>query len=621
MKALAGTTVLVVGLGAAAVLTWGPAGFELLTPPPAAEAGGWGLAALLALGTLASEDLACVAGGLLAAGGYLGLLAAILGCCAGIFGTDLAIFLAGRRLAGGRADEKLAAGPPTRWSRGRATLGTARVDRAAGWLRRRGPAVIVASRFLPGTRVATCFAVGLAGLPTRRFAAWQALATVAWTPLLVGAAWWLGGAVLPLLATYQRWAVPVLLAAGVAVWGLVHAVRGTSPAPLEALRRALFTRRGRRLLRGRWRRLRSWEFWPAWAVYLPLLPALAWLALRHRSLTVFTAANPAIPLGGFVGESKADILERLPPAAVARFCRLPGRLPVAERLGAVRAFAVRHGLAPPLVLKPDVGQRGAGVVIARSWTEVETMLATAGGVDYLAQEHVAGPELGLFWARLPDEPRGRLISITEKRLPAVTGDGRSTAEELVLADPRLLARAPLYLERLGQRRHRVLGAGEEVALADLGNHCRGADFFDGERLRTPALEAAVEALGTGCDGFWFGRFDVAAPSLDHFRRGAGLKVLELNGVTSESSHIYDPRYGLPAAWKTLYRQWALAFEVGRRNRRRGARPATVGELVAALRGRVPRVPVPGRNPAAAGGIQGPALTADAGGGPPARNAT
>src|SRR5262245_57852219 len=69
----------------------------------------------------------------------------------------------------------------------------------------------------------------------------------------------------------------------------------------------LLTRRGRRLLLSSWRRLTRWEFWPPWVFYPPLCLYVACLMIKYRSLTVFTAANPAIAAGGFVGESKFAI--------------------------------------------------------------------------------------------------------------------------------------------------------------------------------------------------------------------------------------------------------------------------------------------------------------------------
>ena len=51
--------------------------------------------------------------------------------------------------------------------------------------------------------------------------------------------------------------------------------------------------------------------------------------------------------------------------------------------------------------------------------------------------------------------------------------------------------------------------------------------------------------------------------------------VELNGVTSEATHIYDRRHSVFYAWRTLCRQWSLAFEIGRENRARGTRPESL----------------------------------------------
>jgi hypothetical protein len=43
---------------------------------------------------------------------------------------------------------------------------------------------------------------------------------------------------------------------------------------------------------------------------------------------------------------------------------------------------------------------------------------------------------------------------------------------------------------------------------------------------------------------------VSAPSHADFRAGRGLKVFELNGLTSESMHIYDEGIALVEGWRT-----------------------------------------------------------------------
>ena len=65
------------------------------------------------------------------------------------------------------------------------------------------------------------------------------------------------------------------------------------------------------MLRGRWLRLRRWEFWSPWVFYPPIVLYVFWLGLRHRSLALFVLANPGIEEGGFVGESKSKILEAM----------------------------------------------------------------------------------------------------------------------------------------------------------------------------------------------------------------------------------------------------------------------------------------------------------------------
>jgi len=59
------------------------------------------------------------------------------------------------------------------------------------------------------------------------------------------------------------------------------------------------------------RRWMHWEFWPAWLFYIPVGVYYAWLAIRHRGLSVPTSANPGIATDGFIGESKLEMLDQL----------------------------------------------------------------------------------------------------------------------------------------------------------------------------------------------------------------------------------------------------------------------------------------------------------------------
>ena len=338
-----------------------------------------------------------------------------------------------------------------------------------------------------------------------------------------------------------------------------------------------------RLLYSSWVRLARWEFWPPWAAYPPVACYVLGLAAKHRSLTVFTAANPAILAGGVVGESKIDILRGLGPRSVARSLLLEGPLPADAKVARVDAFLTAERLQLPIVLKPNEGQRGSGVVVARTRAELHTELAHR-RVDTIVQEYVPGLEFGIFYVRRPSELRGRIVSITEKRLPSVTGDGHRTLQELILLAPQTIGMAHFHLRRHTDRLSQVPADGELVSLGDCGSHCRGARFYDASALLTPALADAIDVIARRFAGFYFGRFDLRVPSIDSLRRGEDITVLELNGVTSEATHIYDSRVSLTDAYRALFTQWRLAFEIGAENAARGARVTSIAELLGLLRG-------------------------------------
>ena len=171
-----------------------------------------------------------------------------------------------------------------------------------------------------------------------------------------------------------------------------------------------------------------------------------------------------------------------------------------------------------MVLKPDVGERGTGVAIARNEREVHSYLCAA-TQDTIIQKYVGGLEFGIFYYRYPGESPGRIFSITEKRFPVITGDGQSTLAELILADERAVCLAALYLARLRRGPGEVPAAGEAVPLAELGSHCRGAVFLNGASLETEALSAAVDSIARSHPGFFFGRFDVRSASVEDLQTG------------------------------------------------------------------------------------------------------
>jgi pimeloyl-ACP methyl ester carboxylesterase/membrane protein DedA with SNARE-associated domain len=514
----------------------------------------------LALATFVSEDLACITAGVMVAEGRLGFLFATFACLLGIFVGDMLLFVAGRLL--GRAALRL---PPLRWM-----VGEDAISSSSEWLSRNGGVAILASRFIPGTRLPTYFAAGVLRTPARKFVFYFLLAALLWTPLIVGASAGLG---LPFLRSEflagQPLSIQLLLGAAV-LFVITRLVIGLS------------TYRGRRRMARFWKRLVRWEFWPPYAFYPPVVLYTAYLGIKFRSWTLFTAVNPAIPASGFVGESKHEILDHLqgekewlPRHVFLDAGEASGRIRLAEE------FMARSQLGFPVVLKPDAGQRGSGVVIARSSEQLREYLAA--GFPAILQEYVPGIEFGVFYYRYPGEKDGHVFSVTEKRMPVVTGDGKHTLEQLILADDRAVCMADFYERKNAERVAEVLAAGERVQLVEIGTHCRGAIFLDGGRTITPALEKAIDGIAKSFNGFFFGRFDIRVATVEDFMAGRNFKIVELNGVTSEATHIYDPKLSLWEAYGVLFRQWRIAFEIGAANRERGVEVAGPLDLFRMIR--------------------------------------
>jgi hypothetical protein len=321
---------------------------------------------------------------------------------------------------------------------------------------------------------------------------------------------------------------------------------------------------------------RAWEFLPAWAAYAPIVPWIAALAVRYGGLRAIAAANPGFPDGGLVGESKFDILRVLP----AGWTLPSGRIcagAVGERLRAVEAFADACG-GYPLVLKPDVGQRGAGVRKVGDTPEARAYLEEA-AFELVAQPWHPGPfEAGIFYWRHPGADRGAIFSITSKVFPEIEGDGRRSIVELIRAHPRYARQARVFETRHRGVLARVLSPGERLRLCEVGNHCQGTLFLDGSGLRTPALERRIDEIARAVPGFFVGRFDVRYSDVDRFRAGDDLAIIELNGVTAEPTDVYDPDRSIWSSYRALLAQWHLVFRIGAANLRRGHRGAGAGRL-------------------------------------------
>ena len=323
--------------------------------------------------------------------------------------------------------------------------------------------------------------------------------------------------------------------------------------------------------------LSFFEFWPTWLIYLPV--ALQWLvfALRYRSLTLPMLANPALPLAGMVGVPKSVLLAqaegRCKKAILPWVVHHIDDTAVAAQARKLGEALAQAGLRLPLVCKPDIGCRGSGVKLIRSERELQDYLsAYPRGAGIMVQQLASWePEAGVFFVKEPGHPQGKIISLALKYSPYVVGDGQSTLEELIKADPRARELHHLYVERHCEQLQKIIAQGEPYKLVFSASHCRGAVFRDARELITPALCQVIDSMMRDLPEFYYGRLDIKFKDVESLMRGETLEIVEINAVSSESLHIWDSQTPYFQAMRDLLAQYRLLFRLGHFHRQRGHR--------------------------------------------------
>ena len=507
------------------------------------------IAVLIFLGTFVLEDAAAVTAGLLIAAGSLGWLYGFVACFLGIWIGDIGLY-GFARIVGRNFFERT---PLRRFSD--------RAKQSERWFDEHGSAILISSRLVPGARLPTYLAAGFLCLPFRRFLGVTGLAVSIWTAAVLGVSQILGAKLL-------------LWASAVDKKGLVLAAGVVLIFALLRLVRRIFVPRTVDQFAVKVARCRSWEFWPAWLFYLPVGIYYLYLALKFRSLGIPTAANPGIFSGGIIGESKLEMLSELAAGSpdFTADAELVVGVTAEERLATVAEICARRNISLPFILKPDVGQRGAGIKLIRTLEQAAEYFRHTNAAIIL-QRYAPGPfEVGIFYYRFPGESRGSIFSITEKIFPEIKGDGQSSIAQLICKDSRCRIIAQKYLRRFESRQHEVLAAGEALKLVEAGNHAQGCIFRDGMRLCTPALAERIDAISQKVNGFFIGRYDIRFAEENELRAGKSFKIVELNGAAAEASNIYDARNSLFKAYQILFKQWDLVFAIGAANRKRGCHP-------------------------------------------------
>jgi len=320
-------------------------------------------------------------------------------------------------------------------------------------------------------------------------------------------------------------------------------------------------------------RLFNWEYWSFNTIYIPIYIIWIGLCVRARSFFFFAAANPEIKNGGFLNESKKEIVSLIPreihPKTI--FFSVPSNADI------VLDDLKKNEFRFPLIGKPDIGGRGRGIKALRNESDLRDYLKST-YMDFHIQEFVSYKnEVGIFYYRYPDSPRGKISGIVGKEFLKVTGDGITSVKNLLLKSKRAI----LQLKKLEQTNAELLqevpAQGEERVIVPYGNHARGAKFLDHSNLVTERLTETIDRICRQIPSFYFGRLDIRFNTWDELERGLNFSIIEVNGAGSEPTHIYDPKHSIFFAWKEIIRHWIILWRISRMNHKRGFRYLSLKE--------------------------------------------
>ncbi len=336
-------------------------------------------------------------------------------------------------------------------------------------------------------------------------------------------------------------------------------------------------------MKHRWKiKLLKYEYWPMWAFYGPLLPYIILKGIRNRNLFYFTNANPGIDkYGGFFFDSKQIIDEQIPQIYRPQTISVELDYDFSKLLEIIKIRQFQY----PLILKPDAGERGKGVVKINSEDELYNGLKFIEG-RHLLQEYINfTSEYGVFVVYVPSENKYRVSSLTEKQFFNVTGNGTSSIQELILAKERGIVYSKQISERSFYPLDYIPYNGEFCMLHTFGNHCNGAEFINRNNWISSELDENFDVLMKDLKGIYFGRFDIKVTNFDNLLKFEQIKIIEFNGVTAEPTHIYDNSFGYLKALRAFIDSWKYLDDISKFNLKNGVKPASFVETSRKIIGR------------------------------------
>ena len=296
--------------------------------------------------------------------------------------------------------------------------------------------------------------------------------------------------------------------------------------------------------------MRPFEFWhprifeTPYYLYLLMLCARQRLPVKFLAKANFALDHGELGLGSKYATQMAFAQDRFLPTSLLDPSN--SRVDIEDE---VKIFARAHGY--PLILKPDIGAVGKGIM--KLHDEAETLSA----VDVIRSPYIIQAftpfncEVGVFFIR--QKGLNRITGVNKKHFPTIVGNGHDTIATLAKSHYRFTDNWQIFLKYIDT--DRIPDKDESVQLSFIGSHTMGCKFTDDMNLITPDLERSVFTVCDTQPGFNFGRLDLKADS-EEALLGGEFVVMEVNGVASLPTHMFDPN-------NTIWRAYKIFLEHGR----------------------------------------------------------
>ncbi len=281
-------------------------------------------------------------------------------------------------------------------------------------------------------------------------------------------------------------------------------------------------------------------------------------SVYFRSLTFFSAANPALHLGGMLDDTKTAIYD------LTQEKYLPNTIVVTQHDDLEKELRLAQ-ISFPLIVKPNVGFKGFMVRRIDQVGELLEIQSQFGNREMLIQEFMAhSSEYSIMCYRLKDNRGYGISSFVEKVMPFIIGDGQKSINELVgdLDNPFL--KKELVYKKYEAQGTVILADQEKLVIDHVGNYARGSKFYDRAEQIDDALHQAIDDFFSEFDGLNFGRLDLKADSIEDIKQG-NFKLLEINGAKAEPIHIYDPKLSWSQIVRDISFHWKTLFKIVKEN--------------------------------------------------------